>query len=125
MDVVDISEVEESVARLGERYLRRVFTERELEACGQGRDMRRLAACYAAKEATLKTLELEEDDAVDLRSVEVVLAGLEPELQLRGQSARLAERAGIGRLSASVGVTHRYASAVVLAETLSPVSEDS
>jgi len=121
MDVVEISEVEESVARLGERYPRRVFTERELDACDDGRDTLRLAACYAAKEAALKTLGLEDDDAVDLRSVEVVLAGPEPELQLTGQSARLAERAGISRLSASVGATHRLASAVVLAEALTPV----
>jgi len=117
MDVVEIWDLEDSIARLGEDYLRRVFTVRELDACDDGRDTRRLAACFAAKEATLKTLGIDDDDAVDLRSAEVVLAGIESELQLRGQSARLAERAGISRLSASVGATARYASAVVLAET--------
>ena len=55
IDLVDVREVDASVARFGDRYLRRIYTEQEIRSCGRGepRFASRLAARFAAKEAVL------------------------------------------------------------------------
>lgn len=58
VDLVDVSDVERSIGELGDRYLRRIYTEQELVDC-HGPDGLRLAsvaARFAAKEAALKAL---------------------------------------------------------------------
>jgi holo-[acyl-carrier protein] synthase len=116
MDVVDVRDVEESVARFGDRYLERVFTSRELAACGGGRDTRRLATCFAAKEATLKTISVD-DEPFDWRSIDVRLTPSgEASVELSGRSAESAEGAGIVSISVSVGSTRSHAAAVALTE---------
>jgi holo-[acyl-carrier protein] synthase len=116
MDIVDVDDVKDSVARYGDRYLRRVFSPRELSACGNGADMRRLAAHFAAKEATFKALSTQ-DEPIDWRSVEVHLGvSGNTTVELSGPAQRLAMNAGIVRLAASVGTTRRHATAVVVVE---------
>jgi holo-[acyl-carrier protein] synthase len=116
MDIVDVADVESSVARYGDRYLRRVYTARELDACSNGADARRLAAHFAAKEAALKTL-LAADRGVDWRSIELRLPSVgEPTLQLSGAAAEIAVDEGIVGFAVSVGATRRHAAAVVVAE---------
>jgi len=116
MDIVDVADVEDSVAQFGERYLRRVFSAAELEECSNGTDMRRLAAHFAAKEATFKAIGTE-DDAIDWRSVEVRLgASGNTTVELSGPALGLATRAGIVTVVASVGTTRRHATALVVAE---------
>jgi holo-[acyl-carrier protein] synthase len=123
MDLVDVRDVEESLAQFGDRYLQRVFTTREVAACADGADARRLAACFAAKEATLKSIAAD-GDAVDWRSIELLLGpASDPAVELSGASADLAARTGIVRLSVSVGTTRSYAAAVVLAEGTTTVGE--
>jgi len=59
VDVTVVSEVRESTERFGERYLNRIFTRHELECCEDEHGVpspERLAARFAAKEATLKVL---------------------------------------------------------------------
>lgn len=114
MDLVDVAETEESLSRFGDAYLRRVFTPREVAACAG--DVRRLAACFAAKEAMAKTLDAG-DEPLDWRSIEVLVArDGSVAVELAGHGAELADRAGIGRFDVSVTAAHEYAVAVVLAE---------
>lgn len=116
IDVVDVGEIEESIERFGDVYLRRVFTPPEIAACRKGRGAGRLAACFAAKEATLKAISIG-DQALDWRSVEVRFgASGSVTVALSGTCAETAERAGIVRLSVSVSATERQAVAVAIAE---------
>jgi len=116
MDIVDVVDIEDSLRRFGERYLRRVYTQREIDDCGDGTDARRLATHFAAKEAALKSLPIEIGD-VDLRCVEVRLPGSgEPTLELSGAAADAARGAGIVTFAVSVGATRRHATAIVVAE---------
>lgn len=119
MDLIDISDVEASLERFGERYLRRVFTSREIEACAHGTSARRLAACFAAKEAAVKAMSLRgEREPFDLRSIEVTFPRAdEPEIALYGSAAEHARRQGIRQMSVSVAVSASHASAVVVAES--------
>jgi holo-[acyl-carrier protein] synthase len=54
VDIIEISRIERTLADFGERFLRRVYTERERERYGSRPS--ELAARFAAKEATSKAL---------------------------------------------------------------------
>lgn len=123
MDIVDVCDVEASVARYGDRYLQRVFTAQELADCAGGADARRLAACFAAKEATLKTL-LAHDQGIDWRSVEVRLPDSgHAAVQLSGSAADMARCAGFATFALSISATRRQATAVVVAEGSAEVTD--
>jgi holo-[acyl-carrier protein] synthase len=118
IDLVDIREVDASVARFGDRYLRRIYTEQELQSCGRGepRFASRLAARFAAKEAVLKVLRAAEV-GIDWRAIEVVRCDDgAPALRLTGPAAELAS--GRGFYAFSISLTHEtdYASAVVIGQ---------
>ena len=100
-DVHAVSQTEASIARFGERYLRRVFTPDELDQCAG--DTERLTGRFAAKEAVLKVLQPEPDDAVPWSSIEVRRAASgAPYVVLDGPALALAERRGIGRIDISL-----------------------
>src|ERR1041384_8127634 len=68
-DIHPVAETAHSIELYGERYLHRVFTDRELDQCAG--DVERLTGRFAAKEAVLKVLQSEPEDAVPLLSIEV------------------------------------------------------
>jgi holo-[acyl-carrier protein] synthase len=119
-DLCSVEQVAESVATFGDRYLRRVYTDQELEYCRRDPALsaERLAARFAAKEATVKVLR-PRDLRPDWRTIEV---RRDPdgwcELSLTGSAARLAHEASIGSLSVSLSHEAGMANAVVIATLL-------
>jgi holo-[acyl-carrier protein] synthase len=100
-DVHTVTQTEASIALFGERYLRRVFTPDELEHCAG--DLDRLTGRFAAKEAVLKVLEPEPDDAVPWSSIEVRNSRTgAPFVALSGPASELAARRGIARIDISL-----------------------
>ena len=105
IDLVDIDDVRDALRTHGDRYLRRIYTECEVDE-SRGRP-ERLAQCFAAKEAALKALR-QADEAVPWPAIEV----RGESLRLEGRAAELAR----GRQFA-VSVSHEgpVAAAVVVA----------
>jgi holo-[acyl-carrier protein] synthase len=118
IDLVSADSVRESIETHGERYLERIYTEREVSDCRTAGtvDLERLAGRFAAKEATIKVLR-PGDDPVPWRDIEVQRdASGWVELRLTGRAARLASDAGIEDLALSLTHERGLASAVVIAE---------
>jgi len=114
MDLVDYDEIAEALRR-GDRYLRRIYTDEELDVCGA--NPRLLAACFAAKEAAMKALS-RTDQPIPWRSIELRMRpGSQPSLELTGAAASLAQERGVTGLSVSVTHGSHSAAAVVLAST--------
>lgn len=117
VDLTAIAEVADSVTRLGERYLRRLFTDQELASCG-GLDRPRpasLAARFAAKEAVVKVLR-PEGSRPEWREIEVWRhPGGWCDLRLHGTAADMAASRGIRHLSVSLSHEGAMAVAVVAA----------
>jgi len=117
IDLCSVQDVAESVSTFGDRYLRRVYTDHELAYCGRdpARSAERLAARFAAKEATVKVLR-PADSRLDWRTIEV---RRDPagwcELSLTGNAARLAYEASISSLCVSLSHEAGMANAVVIA----------
>jgi holo-[acyl-carrier protein] synthase len=116
-DVLQTQRVTDSVVRFGDRYLTRVFTEHEIESCTGLPSVvgARLAARFAAKEATIKVLQ-PTDHQPDWRSMEVRRHdGGWCSMSLSGHAAALAEKAGIVDLAVSLTHDENVAGAVVVA----------
>jgi len=116
-DLVRVHDVAESLARFGDRYLRRVFTDHEVACCRGEPSVAAagLAARFAAKEATIKVLR-PAGPRPDWRSIEV---RRDPEgwcdMRLTGEAARLADTAGMGSVAVSLSHEAGMAAAVVVA----------
>jgi len=116
-DVVKVGQVSDSIARFGDRYVRRIYTEHEIASCSGSASHASagLAARFAAKEATLKVLR-PAGHQPDWRSIEV---RRHPEgwcsISLSGHAAELAAQAGVGELAVSLTHEEDIAAAVVVA----------
>ena len=118
IDLTSVDEVVEALATHGDRYLRRVFTVREVDDCRDADgvvDPQRLAARFAAKEAVMKALGVGLG-AFAFRDVEVVKAPSgAPSLSLSGRAADLAARRGVRTWHLSLTHSGLVAEAVAVA----------
>ncbi len=126
VDLCATADVARAVEHFGDRYLQRLYTPAELAYCEAGGSQRfeRLAARFAAKEATLKALR-PADDGVNWQSIEVhhQAAGW-CEVRLSGALADLARREGVQGLALSVTHEQGLAAAVVVAQVSPTVTSD-
>lgn len=120
IDIQSIDEVELSLRTFGSRYRRLLFTDRELETCGDdSRTSSRLAALFAAKEAVLKILDIQ-DVVPSWRSIEVGgISDYRPEINLYDVAAEIARRRGIRKVFVSFAHSGDVAIATVVASAWS------
>lgn len=105
VDVQSISEVERSVQEFGDRYLKRVYTQYEIDSCmGSGRVFAAgLAARFAAKEALIKLLDAGGDGPPFWKSIEVRLTPSgRPVFDLHDLTQKMAKKKGVRELSLSL-----------------------
>lgn len=118
VDIVEVPRIAETIARFGERFLRRVFTEGEIRYCdAKANRAERYAARFAAKEAALKALGTGLRHGVAWRQIEVRRQpGGRPMLALQGKAADIAAQLGMQRASLSLSHTAQHAIAQVILE---------
>lgn len=118
IDLVMVSSVRDALSEHGDRYLGRIFTDSEVadSASATGPDPQRLAARFAAKEATLKVLRAP-TTGFPWRSLEVVRTSCGGvALALSGAAAQHAVDEGLTHFDVSLTHEGEFAMAVVLAE---------
>lgn len=117
IDLVSVESVRDSIRMHAEHYLERIYTEHEVEDCStaDGVDPERLAARFAAKEATLKALR-PNNVGIPWHTIEVRRhPGGWVDLELSGPAAALAAQAGVTELALSFAHEGGFATAVVIA----------
>ncbi len=132
-DLIDIRRIEKTIARFGERFLNRVFTEEERRKCDRRANRAAsYARRYAAKEAMAKALGTGFRRGVFWRDLGVVnLPGGQPSMLLTGGAARRLEAITppgmVARLSLTLTDEPPLAQAVVIitAEPLPQSAETS
>jgi holo-[acyl-carrier protein] synthase len=113
VDLVDIKRLEGAISRHGERFLKRIFTARELDEVGH--NTASLAARFAAKEAVSKALGTG-IGPINWREIEILRGpARQPVLQLHGAAQRLAGELHLTRWSLSLSHTATQAIAMVVA----------
>ena len=115
IDVVDVDRFRAVLARTP-GVAERLFTDDEQAYAARHRDPApRLAARFAAKEATMKAMQVGLG-AFDFRDVEVVrMDSQAPKLRLSGRAAGLAQRLGVSSWQVSLTHGQLVAEAVVIA----------
>lgn len=119
VDLIEIDRVKRVLARHGDRFLERVFTQTEVLYC-RGRPSE-LAARFAAKEAVSKALgvgmRMMSRDGIDWRDAEIVgdVRG-KPLIRLHGRAAERAKELGLTEWAVSLSHTREYAVAFVAAQ---------
>lgn len=114
-DLVKISGVAESVQCFGERFRRRLFTAAELDYADSSEFCwaERLAARFAAKEATIKALNLA-NAGIDWRNIEVCkLPDGACNLVLHGPVREIADQKQVVQVTVSLSHDGDYAGAFV------------
>ncbi|MDJ0766156.1 MAG: holo-ACP synthase [Myxococcota bacterium] len=121
IDVCPIDRIEQVLGRHGDIFSRRVFTDSEQAHAGDGRARaERLAARWAAKEASIKALG--GPSGLRWRDMEVVNAPSgAPALLFHGQAAERAQEMGVVRRFLSLSHAGGVAVAVVILEGKSDV----
>ncbi len=73
VDIVKNERIREAIERFGEKFLRRIYTQRELDYCNSRRDsVPCLSARWACKEAVLKAFYAEFGVLLRFREIEVL-----------------------------------------------------
>jgi holo-[acyl-carrier protein] synthase len=115
-DLVQVSQVEQSLLHFGAAYERRLFTPAERDYAHRGAPSvcaERLAARLAAKEAVIKALRLSEA-GIAFTDIEVVkLDDGDCEIALHGRVAAIARQQGVAHLLLSMSHDGGYAGAFV------------
>jgi len=119
VDIVQLSRIRHALAAYKDRFLKRIYTPREIEYCEADADERvlRYAARFAAKEAAFKAFRDDLGDALSWHDFEVETdaAGVVT-LTLSGRAAEVCNQLGISRIHLSLSSSKVSASAIVVAE---------
>ena len=117
-DLMEIARIHQSIDRFGERFLRRVFTQREIQYCQRKKNAAEsFAARFAAKEAGAKALGTDISRGVSWLELEVSREpGGRPTLELSGRAAERAREIGVASVSLSLTHSKDIALAVVVME---------
>lgn len=116
VDLIEIERIAFTLARYGDRFTRKVYTEGEIIYCA-GR-VTSLAARFAAKEAVSKLLGvgIQHRDGVDWLEIEIVSAqNGDPSVRLHGKAERRAREMGLTQIALSFSHTHAHAIAFAIA----------
>ncbi len=116
-DICSIKRIEDSYARFGSRFARRILTDSEQEYVfhNSKHSGPRFAARFAAKEAMSKALGTGWR-GIDWKEVEVInKRSGEPSIHLHGRAARLAETLGLEKIEVSLSHEREFATAFVVA----------
>jgi len=118
IDVVQNDRIRDSIQRFGDRFLNRIYTEREIEYCKKcAQPDIHYAARFAAKEAAFKALGTGWAAGVKWKDVEILrLPSGKPELHLHGEALTHAETAGAKRFHVSLTHDQLVSCAVVILE---------
>ena len=117
IDLVDFPRIESLIDRHNERFLDRVFTEREQnDAAAVKNTVEKLAGRFAAKEAVLKLLGTGWRGKIAWTDIEIVNNPLgQPVVGITGEVENIAKQSGIEQITLSITHTANFAIASVVA----------
>lgn len=119
IDITEVPRIREAIERHGERFLKRIFTEGEIQYCeSKANRVERYAARFAAKEAGMKAIGTGWNHGVRWRDLEVARKpGGRPTLLLHGKAAEFAAKLGATNIALSLTHTEEEAMAQVILES--------
>ncbi|MFQ5518707.1 MAG: holo-ACP synthase [Mariprofundus sp.] len=120
VDRIAIARIEASIERYGDRFIQRIYTEKEIaQAYVKGKPARRFAMLFAAKEAVSKALGTGFRFGIAMHHIETIhQPSGKPEVMLHAVAGSVAANAGIGRVHLSLTDDDGIAMAFAVAESI-------
>lgn len=111
VDIVEISRIKQAARKWSDKFLKRIFTDRELEyAKGKSIPYQHLAARFAAKEAVLKAIGDSTIHRIEWRNVEILNDEHgKPLVNLSGTAKKIKQQKNISEIIISMSHTRAYA----------------
>ena len=115
-DIIEIDRIEKSIKQSGEKFLNRVYTEKEIQYCEskKGQKYQHYAARFAAKEAVLKALTAKIKDKYEIEWKDIEITNNEQGRPKVTLSAKLQEKVDIQDMDISLSHCKNYATANVI-----------
>ena len=119
IDIAEVPRIADAIARYGDRFLNKIYTEGEIRYCqSKANKAERFAARFAAKEAAMKALGTGWNHGVRFRDIEVARQpGKRPTIIFHGKAAQFAEKLGTKNIALSISHTAEQAIAQVILES--------
>ncbi len=119
IDLAEVSRIREAIERHGQRFIQRIYTEKEIAYVERkANKYERYAARFAAKEAGMKAVGTGWKRGVRWRDFEVTnLPSGRPTLQFHGEAAKFAEHLGVRNIALSITHTAAEGMAIVILES--------
>ncbi len=117
IDIINIKRVKKIIDRWGEKYLKRVFTEREINYClSQPYPEQHFAVRFSAKEAVFKALGTGRRN-INWREIEIINDSLgKPQVFFRDKAENMTRERYIKKVHISLSHEEEYAVAQVVIE---------
>jgi holo-[acyl-carrier protein] synthase len=118
VDLVEVERIQHSLDRFGDKFLKRIFTEGEIEySTSMKFPARHLAARFAAKEAVSKAFGTGIGKAMGWRDIDVQKKESgEPFLVLTGGAEKMSILRGLTKASITLSHTDHHAMAMIVLE---------
>lgn len=114
VDIVEVDRINRIIERWGDRFLQRIYSEREIRICRQ--KPWRLAGRFAGKEAVMKALGTG-IRGISWREIEILAEPSgKPLVNLNGKAQIKADDLGLRQLAISLSDTREHAIAFVVGE---------
>ena len=119
IDIAEVPRIAEAIAKFGQRFIHRIFTEGEIRYCdSKANRIERYAARFAAKEAAMKALGTGWNYGVRWCDIEVSRKpGGRPTIVFSGKAAEFAAKLGAANVALSISHTAEQAIAQVILES--------
>lgn len=117
-DVIEVKRVQEAIEKYGDRFLRRIFTETEIEYCSTKKAAAlHYAGRFASKEAAFKALERGWGGELSWKEIEITNepSGA-PRLHFYGKALETANQKKVNAAHVSISHIQDLATAVVVLE---------
>ena len=118
VDLAEVDRIKQSIERFGDRFINRIYTEREIAYVERkANKAERYAARFAAKEAGMKALGTGWRRGIQWKDFEVInLPSGRPTLVLHGEAENIAAQLGVKSVQLSLTHTSRDGLAYVIFE---------
>ena len=115
-DIIEIDRIEKSIKQSGEKFLNRVYTEKEIQYCEskKGQKYQHYAARFAAKEAVFKALTIKIENKYEIEWKDIEITNNEQGRPKVTLSPKIQEKLEILDMDISLSHCKNYATANVI-----------
>ncbi len=118
VDIIQNNRIQSIVEKWGDKFLKKIFTEYELDFINKhSQKTQRYASNYAAKEAVAKALGTGFRNGIRFRNIELKRDNMgKPFIELAGTTKSFADDLGINKIHTTISHEKEYSVAVVIFE---------